>query len=504
MNRQQLLFRLLTPAIILLAALLACTSGAVSDGGGHVTPFGSAVLSATPTIFFPTDSPTLTPTAAKAFTPLPPLVPGETLLYRVQSGDTLDLLAGRFNAPLDELLRLNNLSASDSLVEDELILVPARLDQTGPDFKIIPDSELVYSLGVAGFDIGGFIESQGGYLARHREYVRGAMRTSAEIVQMAALDNSISPRILLAILEYRSGWVTNPTEPEDKMFPIVPNQRRQGLFNQLDWLADTLNPGYYRWRDGAVTALDFPDSEQMRIYPALNAGTVSLQYFFSRLYNESEWEGVVGPDGLHATFTALFGDPFERAVEPLIPPGLTQPEFQLPFESDTTWLFISGPHAAWEPGSPWAALDFAPPSETAGCFVSDQWVTAPAAGVVARSEAGVVVIDLDGDGREQSGWAILLLHIAEKDRVPAGANVEAGDLIGHPSCEGGRSTGTHVHIARKFNGEWIPADGSIPFDLSGWVAHFGPREYKGTMTKGGDTITACECSAEVAGISIGR
>ena len=38
--------------------------------------------------------------------------------------------------------------------------------------------------------------------------------------------------------------------------------------------------------------------------------------------------------------------------------------------------------------------------------------------------------------------------------------------------EGGHVTGTHVHIARKYNGEWIPADG-LAFNLEGWVAHDG-------------------------------
>ena len=40
--------------------------------------------------------------------------------------------------------------------------------------------------------------------------------------------------------------------------------------------------------------------------------------------------------------------------------------------------------------------------------------------------------------------------------------VQAGDPLGHPSCEGGNVTGTHVHLARKFNGEWIGAGGRMP------------------------------------------
>lgn len=496
------LSKILLVLTLLFAAILACTGPNVAGSGGHVTPFGTLPSTPTPTLFIPTDSPTLTPTATRFFTPLPPISPNDRLAYRVQTGDTLDLLAERFNVPLEEILKLNSLSAGDSLVDDEIIFIPARFDETGPGFKIVPDSELVYSLGVAGFDVEAFVNEQGGYLAHHREFVRGAMHSGGEIVRMVALDHSVSPRILLALLEYQSGWVTNPAEPSDKSFPIYPNPQRQGLFNQLDWLADTLNLGYYRWRDGSLSAIDFPDGAQIRIAPTLNAGSVSLQYTLSRLYTEPDWQLAVSADGVYSTYQQFFGAPFEKAVEPLVPNDLTQPELRLPF--DGTWSFIGGPHAAWEPGSPWAALDFAPPSAGVGCLPSDQWVLAPAAGLVVRSGDGVVVIDLDGDGREQSGWSILMLHIATNGRILNGTSVESGDPIGHPSCEGGRSTGTHVHIARKFNGEWIPVEGHLPFDLSGWVAHKGMREYRGTMTKGDDTVTACECSVDVSGISTSR
>jgi LysM repeat protein len=496
------LLRLSIPFILLLTAILAC-SGPAADPAGHVTPYGTLPLTPTPTFVLPTDEPTLTPTATRPpFTPLPEISPTDFLLYRVQTGDTLELIAQRFSVPLADLIKLNNLADGEPVKADEIIFVPARFQATGPDFRIIPDSELVYSLGVAGFDVEKFVQEQGGFLARYQELVRGGLRSGGEIVKMVALDNSVSPRLLVALLEYQSGWVTNPTEPTDKLNPIYNNPQKQGLFNQLDWLADNLNLGYYRWRENKVTAIDFPDGTQFKIAPTLNAGTVSLQYAYSRLYTEPDWQTIVGPQGIYATYVKLFGDPADKAVEPLIPTGMTQPELRLPF--DNTWLFIGGPHSAWEAGSPWAALDFAPPAIGQGCLPSDQWVLAPAAGLVVRSEHGVVVIDLDGDGREQSGWAILLLHIATEGRIAVDTNVEAGDPVGHPSCEGGRATGTHMHIARKFNGEWIPAEGSIPLNLSGWEAHYGPREYKGTLTKGTDTVTACECSAEVSGISMSR
>ncbi len=115
-------------------------------------------------------------------------------------------------------------------------------------------------------------------------------------------------------------------------------------------------------------------------------------------------------------------------------------------------------------------------------------------GLVVRSEINGLILDLDQDGDERTGWVIFYLHLAAKERAPLGAVLKAGDKIGYPSCEGGRVTGTHVHIARKYNGEWILADGLLPFAMDGWVVHNGRQAYLGTLTKGGATVTACVCS----------
>jgi hypothetical protein len=80
--------------------------------------------------------------------------------------------------------------------------------------------------------------------------------------------------------------------------------------------------------------------------------------------------------------------------------------------------------------------------------------------------------------------------MAEEGRVQAGTWVRVNDHIGHPSCEGGASTGRHLHFARKYNGEWIPPDGGLPFILSGWTIHLGAKPYQGTMTRGERIVTA--------------
>jgi hypothetical protein len=133
---------------------------------------------------------------------------------------------------------------------------------------------------------------------------------------------------------------------------------------------------------------------------------------------------------------------------------------------------------------------------------SNVWVTAAASGLVARSGNGIVVLDLDGDGREQTGWVLLYLHVSTVGRIPVGSWVETGAPLGHPSCEGGLATGTHVHLARKYNGEWIAAGGPMPFVLSGWTAEAGKVAYQGKLVRDGQVVEACTCSS--AKTRIGR
>ena len=133
-----------------------------------------------------------------------------------------------------------------------------------------------------------------------------------------------------------------------------------------------------------------------------------------------------------------------------------------------------------------------------GCGNSSHWATAAAAGRVVRVGNGVVVLDLDRDGYEQTGWVLVYMHIANTDRVGLNAYLETDDNIGHPSCEGGNSSGIHMHIARKYNGEWVLADGGLPFVMSGYQAGNGdePCDYaywgfcSGTLANDEKTVTA--------------
>lgn len=497
-------------------AMLACAranvapSAAIGSGGlpSPTLPPTEVADQAEPTLAVPTSPPaTETPDQPEpVVSPTFPATPTsvaveteepETLVYEAQPGDSLKSVAIRFGVLPEEVASTDVLPVGNRMIDPgQILLIPQRLSETTSAERLIPDSELVFSPNASSFDVGAFVESQPGYLKRYRETVYGKWRTGAEVVAIVARNNSVNPRLLLSMLEYEAGWLTDSTKPEgdDFHYPMgVIDRQIPGLYRQLTWLANELGNGYYGWRAGTVTELRFDDGVAIRMAPELNAGTVALQYFFSLDQTRSNWlaEWVSG-SFLHV-YTDFFGDPWAYDY-PLFEPGVEQPPLILPFLKGHLWSFTGGPHGAWERESAWAALDFAPAASVTGCYVSEDWSTASAPGIVVRSEDGSVVLDLDGDGHEHSGWALLYLHIAEDNRVQEGDLVAAGDLIGHPSCEGGIATGTHIHLARKYNGEWILADGPIPFNLDGWVAQASSKPYQGALVRGEEQVLACTCA----------
>ncbi|PJF43905.1 MAG: hypothetical protein CUN55_06740 [Phototrophicales bacterium] len=271
---------------------------------------------------------------------------------------------------------------------------------------------------------------------------------------------------------------------------------RQGLYRQVQTVANLLNEGYYGWRYRGLTATTTLEGNTLVFAPDLNAGTVAIQYFFAKITSQTQWAYDVGEQGLYLTYMRLFGDPFRNAVEPLVPSKLEQPTLSLPFAPGEIWYYTGGPHGGFASGSAWAAVDFAPPAppdeliaQQGYCYISPFAVTAVADGVIARSGEGYVVLDLDGDGNEHTGWTIVYLHISSQGVVPVGKRVHRGEALGHPSCEGGISNATHLHISRRYNGEWIPADCTScpedaqvpPFIMGEWRVFLTTGEYQGTM-----------------------
>lgn len=474
--------------------------GDVTDTGAATLP--SVQLSAVPA------QPVATPT----LNPVPDVTDAPVTEHIVQAGDTLFEIAQRYNTSLDNLLATNNLENPDLLTVGQVIILPDTPVEESVSFKIIPDSRLVRSPGSNAFDIAAFIAAQPGFIRQAQDTVTfrvangaGVDRelNAAQIVEQVALEYSVDPRLLLILLEYSAGWLSNPVPSEElQTHPLVSEANsqgfdRSGLYRQLAWAANQLNYGYYGWKHRGLRSLEFEDGKRLTFAAGLNPGTIAVQYFLSLYTDYANWLTHVSAEGLYRFYYAYFGDPFQVTLDVPLPANLQQPALTLPFGSGEVWYYTGGPHGGWGWGSAWSALDFAPPdertSDTPFCFTSDYAVRAVAPGIIARSNDGTVVLDMDGDGNEATGWTILYLHLAEEGRIAAGTRVVTGDTVGYAACSGGFSTATHLHIGRRFNGEWLPVSGEglPPFVMSGWQAiGIAGQEYQGYLRRGDTTLQA--------------
>lgn len=437
----------------------------------------------------------------------PEYAPGELVDYIAQTGDTIQALASHFNTSVEEIYEANPFIPRDAttMPPGMPMKIPIYyLSLWGNPFQIIPDHAFVYGPSLVGFNTPAFVSQYPGWINQEYDWVGNENRSGGEIVDYVAINYSISPRLLLALLEYQSGALSQSEKPDTRYLLGFEKLNYESMYLQLVGVANILNDGYYKWRIGQLTDFELNNGNLVRPDPWQNATSVSLQYYFSQVSSADEYRIAISPDGLAATYSALFGDPWEDEIEH-IPGSLQQPELRLPFPSGQTWSYTGGPHTGWGTGQPYTAIDFAPPTIKSGCaMVEDEfYATAMADGIVVRSEFGLIVLDLDGDGDERTGWVLAYLHVGTQGRVPTGLSLKQGEPIGYPSCEGGRTTGTHIHVSRKYNGEWIPADGPLPFNMDGWLPHNGTSPYLGTLTKGNLVVTACDCSDQYSLVTAG-
>ena len=167
--------------------------------------------------------------------PLPALRQ-EAEQYIVQPRDSLHQIAQSFLVSVDAIVDANEIDQPDLLEVGQVLTIPApKPEGTGPGLKIIPDSELIYGPVSGDFRLAEFVHQKGGYLSGYREEVGDRQMSGVKIVERIAQEFSVNPRLLLAVLEFQSGWVTNADpDPATLDYPIgVAVEWRQGLYSKL-------------------------------------------------------------------------------------------------------------------------------------------------------------------------------------------------------------------------------------------------------------------------------
>jgi hypothetical protein len=359
---------------------------------------------------------------------------------------------------------------------------PVSAGAADPLGVLVVDSELVRGPTTVHNKVSQIVEDRGGYLSNYYEKVGSDILSGVDIVDRVSRAYSVGPRALLVLLEMASGWVGSPN-PTERTFPLGGDL--PGLEPGLSEAADALNAAYYgaALHDKRTIRLD--DGGALTL-PSANPGSLAVLAWLGRDTSTEAWAGLESPSRFYAVWSELFEEPLWYQTGPAEPPAPEPQKARLPFAPGQIWFYVEGPHPAWGTGAAWSAVDFAPPPAGSGtCTPSPAWVTAAAAGRVVRSDETGLVIDADNDGFEETGWDYVYLHLSALERTSEGTAVEAGDRLGHPSCEGGAGGQTRVTLARKLDGAWIAADSAeAPMVLDGWIPIRGPESGQGHLVHG--------------------
>ena len=202
--------------------------------------------------------------------------------HTVKPGDTLTRIAEHYDVTIQALLNANELTNPDLLEVGQVLNLPQPPVAFTSSLILLPDSRLVRSIAAAAFNTEDFVMSQPGVLrqmavAMTARQADGTQRTdqwtAGQIIERVSLEYSVDSRILLAFLEHFANLLSDPNADGDaQLYPLLESEpsegsERMGLYNQLSWLADKLNKGYYDWKYRGKTILDAAGRAQALLCP---------------------------------------------------------------------------------------------------------------------------------------------------------------------------------------------------------------------------------------------
>lgn len=117
----------LLPVVVLAACGRSAPETAIVDDGGDPEIAGVSITSPDAVVTTVTTAPgeTVPPTTEPA--------PPADILYTIQPGDTLSVIAGRYGIAIGDLAAHNGITDVDSIKPGEQLAIPAPPDASGPD-----------------------------------------------------------------------------------------------------------------------------------------------------------------------------------------------------------------------------------------------------------------------------------------------------------------------------------------------------------------------------------
>jgi LasA protease len=333
------------------------------------------------------------------------------------------------------------------------IAEPSSVYSTSVVERWIEDADFVYSSRLASFNLPDYIDRTAPHLSPYAEHISHWCGYY-----------SISPLVLLSVMEMRSGIVSAASPQVDDPFAglVSGSTLQEQVLNALAALAHD----FYAYR----AAIPAPDAT------AINAGTYALLNLFRGETAPAAFASSAAPirSALLETLSELFPDA-RRGGDDI--PGIAAVPpvnlLQFPWKNGVSRRF-NGVHTATGTGGIMSSIDFYKGGQAWGSDTSTDYVVAAHAGIVTKlSSCGVRVTS-------SSGWQTSYYHL-DGVIVTTGQLVTANETLGvyannlaQATCTGGNATGPHVHFDLLKDGIYFPLDG---VSLNGYLVHPGRFEY---------------------------
>jgi murein DD-endopeptidase MepM/ murein hydrolase activator NlpD len=338
--------------------------------------------------------------------------------------------------------------------------------------------ELVYAPDFDSVAIQNYVTAAGGDLAGVPLYVDGRRYAFGEALIGQTLYYSVSPKIILALIEYQADLVTQPNQPNERYTWAVGYGGEEGRFagfgTQMRWATREM---FYARRDLPTRpALRFADGDA----PA-PAYLSNAQYVVARLLAPT-----IRSDRLDVALWQ-FNDTYERlfgALPVQIPVGTTPPVIlQWPLQTPvpiSSFFDHGGPFLTRD--MPAGIVTYWGHNETDMAFAyngHDGWdyaaappdpVLAAAAGTVIfagiaddNCDTRAVIVD-HGDDLRTLYWHLSQITVDVGQPVIAGAQL---GVVGNTGC----SKGPHLHFGVQYRGVGIDPYGWCSSTPDPWATH---------------------------------
>ncbi|MCZ8075225.1 MAG: M23 family metallopeptidase [Paucibacter sp.] len=293
----------------------------------------------------------------------------------------------------------------------------------------------------------------------------------SEIISHWAGYSSISPRVLLTLIEQHSGLLSRPGSRAAINRPMGALSAHSGFNAQVRDVADQLARRLYEpaaHEAASEFGRDAAPAAPLRALLANSSGSeaefaATYQRLFGLSFDLDSARALRDSAGFQAGKDA--GKEAGAAVPDASLAGPPAGFLQFPFPIGDSW-HVGGAHTNTGSGNyPMSSLDMS----KGGGWGSNQTgvrVSASAAGTFKRHSSCFAEIVHSG------GWSTTYYHM-DKLQYNTGAAVAKNTFIGNPAnnqaqalCNGGSSTGPHQHWSLKSNGAWQHLNTVI---LAGWT-----------------------------------